>query len=254
MNKKSFMKKMTWFLLLYGCTAMAQKPVPPADTAKRVFTNYASATRMVSVSDTTRELTAEEDIKAQLILLALNNPQAVAADANVRIAEIAARKANSSLLSSISIGGNVNEFVVNNSPAASFFPKYNVGLTIPLDLFARTKAEKRTAQEVIVASKAQKQLIAEALKARVLSQYEIYKEKKKLLELQQIAVNDDIASYEKAQKDFKDDIITLDEVNKVYREMITSKGTLVSKEKELNIAIIELEQTIGAPLYTVFVK
>lgn len=249
------MKKVIPVILLFcGCAAIAQKPVKPSDTARRVYTDYASATRVVTSADTSRLLTAEDDIKAQLILLALNNAQAVAADATVRIAEIAAQKAKSSFLSSVNVGGNVNEFVVNNSPAASFFPKYNFGLTIPLDMFAKNKAEKRTAGQVIIASRAQKTLIGEALKAKVLIQYEIYKEKKKLLELQQIAVSDDIASYEKAQKDYKDDVITLEEVNKVYREMITSKGTLVSKEKELNIAIIEIEEIIGVPLQSVFVK
>lgn len=241
-------------LLFYGSCAVAQSGVKASDSLKRAGNQNAITLNTVPLSDTSRILNSEDDIKAKLILLALNNAQAVAADANVRIAEIARRKANSSFLSSVSLGGNVNEFVINNSPAANFFPKYNFGFTIPLDMFARNRAEKRTADEMIIFSSSQKELIGEALKAKVLAQYENYKEKKELLELQRIITDDDIAAYEKAQKDYKDEITTIEEVNKLYREYIDSRATLATKEKDLNIAIIGIEETIGVPLKTVLEK
>jgi outer membrane protein TolC len=239
-------------LLFYGCSAIAQSGVKASDSLKKAGGQTAAA--MKPLPDTSKLLNSEDDVKAQLILLALNNPAAEAADANVRIAEIARRKANSSFLSTVNLGGNVNEFVVNNSPAASFFPKYNFGLTVPLDLFAKNKAEKMTATETITINRLQKQLIGEALKSKVLIQYEVYKERKQLLELQRIVLDDDLAAYEKAQKDYKDDIITIEDVNKVYRELIASRGNLASKEKDLNIAVIEIEETIGVPLNTVLIK
>jgi outer membrane protein TolC len=241
-------------LLFYGCFAFAQSRVKKSDSLKQEGNQYASAMNPVPVSDTNIVLNSEEDIKAKLIFLALNNAQAVAADANVRIAEIARRKANSSFLGSVNLGGNVNEFVVNNSPAANFFPKYNVGLTIPLDMFARNRAEKRTASEMITFSTSQKELVAEALKAKILIRYENYKEKKELLELERGTLDDDIATYEKAQKDYKGNIITIEDLNRIYRESITSKGNLASKVKDLNIAIIEIEEIIGVPLKTVLEK
>jgi outer membrane protein TolC len=241
-------------LLFYGCVSIAQPGIKTSDSLKETVNQYTPAMKSVPLSDTNIILNNEDDVKAQLILFALNNAQAVAADASVRIAEIARRKANSSFLGSVNLGGNVNEFVINNSPAANFFPKYNFGLTIPLDMFAKNKAEKRTANEMIIINTSQKELIGEALKAKVLIQYENYKEKKVLLELQRITTDDDIAAYEKAQKDYKNDIITIDDVNKIYREMIRSRGNLVSREKDLNIAIIEIEETIGVPLKTVLEK
>jgi outer membrane protein TolC len=221
-------------LLFYGFGAAAQVRRPAA-----------------AATDSSRLLKSEADIKAQLISLALKNPQAVAAEANVQVAKIARRKAGSAALSSLSVSGNVNEFVINENPAANFFPKYNFGLAIPLDLFSRTRAEKRTAVEQIKINSSQKQLVDEALKARVLIQYEIYKEKKQLLELQRIVTNDDNAAYEKAQNDFKGDRISIEDVNKTYRDLITSRGFLATTEKELNIAIVEIEQIIGVPLKTV---
>ncbi len=238
----------------WGCNAIAQPENKGSDSLTEIHAKTAVSVIKSPSADTTKITNSEDDIKAQLTLLALNNSRAIAADATVRIAEIARRKANSSMLGSVNLGGNVNEFVVNNSPAANFFPKYNLGITIPLDMFARNKAEKRTADEMIIVSTSQKILISEALKAQVLKQYEIYKEKKQLLELQRITTDDDMAAYEKAQKDYKDENITIEEVNKLYRELIISKANLVSKEKDLNIAIIDIEETIGVPLITVLEK
>jgi outer membrane protein TolC len=222
-------------LLFYGIDASAQ----------------VTTRRPVAASDSSKLIKSDADIKAQLIALALKNPQAIAAEANVQVAKIARRKAGSAALSSLSVSGNVNEFVINESPAANFFPKYNFGLAIPLDLFSRTRAEKRTAGEQIKINSSEKQLVEDALKARVLVQYEIYKEKKQLLELQRIVTNDDNAAYEKAQNDYKADRISIEDVNKIYRELITSKGFLATTEKDLNIAIVEIEQIIRVPLQSV---
>lgn len=224
-------------LLIYGFGVSAQVKARPA-----------------SASDSSRSLKTDADIKAQLVALALKSPESVAAEANVQIAKIARRKAGSAALSSLSVSGNVNEFVINESPAANFFPKYNFGLAIPLDLFSKTRADKRTAIEQIKVNSSQKQLIEDGLKARVLIQYEIYKEKKQLLELQRIVTDDDNAAYEKAQKDYRENRISLEDVNKVYRELITSKGFLASTEKELNIAVVEIEQIIRVPLKSVLEK
>lgn len=249
------MKNMILIVLhLYGCVTFAQPGIKASDSLKKAGNQQAAAKRPVPLQDTGIILNSEEDIKAQLMLYAINNAQNVAADANVRIAEIARRKANSSFLGSVSLGGNVNEFVINNSPAANFFPKYNFGLTIPLDMFAKNRAEKRTANEMIIINTAQKELIGEAVKAKILIRYENYKEKKELLELQRIVTDNDIAAYDKAQRDYKGDIITINDVNNIYKDLIISKSYLATREKDLNIAIIEIEEMIGVPLKTVLEK
>ena len=235
-NKIALMNKLILIaLLLCGFAASAQVGVK----------------KPVAASDSIKTLKTDADIKAQLIALALKNPEAVAAEGNINIAKIARRKAGSAALSSLSVSGNVNEFVINESPNANFFPKYNFGLAIPLDLFARTRAEKKTAIEQVKINTSEKQLVEDALKAKVIIQYEIYKEKKQLLELQRIVTDDDNAAYEKAQRDYKEDRISIEDVNKTYRELITSKGFLATTEKDLNIAVAEIEQIIRVPLQSV---
>lgn len=187
-------------------------------------------------------------IKIKLVRLASNNPVLVAADAGIRIAETEFDRAKYSWLSSVSAGANINEFVINNSPAASFFPKYNLGITIPLNIISKTKSEKKIATQNIIINTENKNERLRVMKTMVLSLYEEYKEKKELLRLQKIGMDDDYQAYLAAQKNYADGSIELDEMNRIYKSYVNEQGKLITKEKELNIAVIQIEELINMPL------
>ncbi|RYD75206.1 MAG: hypothetical protein EOP53_16870 [Sphingobacteriales bacterium] len=225
--------------------AGAQSLTKMPDSVRKAVDEYNGVGQVVKPA----VVVSEDAIKEKLVKLALkNNAGITAADANIRISEISRKKANSSMLSSVSLGANANEFVINNSPAANFFPKYNIGVSIPLDLFAKNKAEKRTADEMIIMNTAEKESIQKGIRLKVLLLYETYKEKKEILELQKMAMEDDLAAYEKAQQDYADNIITLEDVSKIYKSSVIEKSILATKQKEFNISVIELEEAIGMPL------
>lgn len=195
-----------------------------------------------------KPVTADDEIKARLIKLALNNPQVAIDNSNIEIAELNRKKAASSWLSSFSIGGNVNEFVINNSPAANFFPKYNFGVAVPFDIFSKSSNEKRVANENIKIANALKVQNENQLKADVLSRYETFKEQKDLLALQNITVENHYSDYQAAQKNFSDGLISIDELNKFYQAYLVEKVKIISITKDFNIAKILLEQLIGVPV------
>jgi len=190
----------------------------------------------------------DEMIKNRLVKLAMNNPALDASEAKLRIAEIDKKRAKSSILGSVNLGANINEFVINNSAAASFFPKYNLGVAIPLDLFSKTKALKRTATQNILIAEAEYSVQENNIREAVLMLYENYKEKKQLLELQKISMEEDYTNYQRAQQDYADEVISLMEMNRFYKAYITEKANLVSLEKEMNIATIQLETIIGTTM------
>lgn len=248
--KRYFMRTFFTLAFCFGCSiAFSQTVAKVPDSIRRKVDEYNGVTQgnAPGVPD-------DAAIKKKLIAFALKNGELVAAEANVESAVIARKKASTSFLSSVSIGGNVNEFVISNSSAANLFPKYNAGVSIPLDLFTRTSAEKRIASQTIVINKAQRDLVEANLKSRVLIQYEIYKERKTQVELQKIAMEDDVAAYQRAQKEFEEDNITLEELNKSYKASITEQSILASKEKDFQIAILQLEEIIGVPLASILQK
>lgn len=221
------------------------------DSVRKVVDEYTGVTGPAAVKST-KGVDYDRIVKEKLVKLALkNSPELTAADAQIEVANIARKKAKSTLLSTLNLGGNANEFVINNSPAANFFPKYNIGLTVPLDLFSRAKAEKQTAIQLIEINTAQRSITERGIRTKILLLYENYKEKKEIVELQKIAMEEDIAAYDKAQQDYAANLITLDQLNKVYKASVTEKSILASKQKDYNIAVIELEQMIGTSLESV---
>lgn len=195
------------------------------------------------------ELNTDSLIKLKLVKLATkSHPVVEIASANARIAEADYQKARRSWMSSVSFGANINEFVVSNPDAANFFPKYNLGAMVPLDLFSRMKREKKVASENINISNLQRQDRIRYITAEVLMRYENYKEKKEIVNLQRSYLEYDLLAYEAAKRDYADGDIPMDQMNKAHQIYITEKSKLTTRERDLNIAIIQLEELIGMPL------
>lgn len=190
----------------------------------------------------------EQEIKNRLVKLALKNPAFTADDAAIEIAVLNRKKANSSWLNSISLGGNINEFVVNNSPTANFYPKYNLGVLVPLDIYSRNKNERMVGDQNIIIANAAKDQRMNEIKAETLIRYENYKEQKELVNLEKIAVDNNYSDYQSAQNNYADGTVTVDVLNKIYQGYVLEQFKLVTLKKQLNVAIIQLEEIVGVPL------
>ena len=190
----------------------------------------------------------DQEIKNRLVKLALKNPAFTSDDAAIEIAILNRKKANSSWLSSVSIGGNLNEFSINNSPAGNFYPKYNFGVLVPLDLYSRNKNERKVGDQNIIIANAAKEDRMNQVKAETLIRYENFKEQKELVNLQQISVDNVHSDYLAGQTNFADGTITVDVLNRMYQGYVLEQFKLVSLKKQFNVSIIQLEEMIGVPL------
>lgn len=190
----------------------------------------------------------EQEIKDRLVRLAYKNPVFTSDDATIKIAELNRKKANASWLSSVTLAGNINEFVVNNSPTSNFYPKYNFGVLIPLDIYSRNKNERKVGDQNIIIANATKDQRMNEIKAETLIRYENYKEQKELVNLEKVSVDNNYSDYLAAQNNYADGTITVDDLNKIYQGYVLEQFKLVTLKKQLNVAIIQLEEIIGVPL------
>lgn len=190
----------------------------------------------------------DQDIKNRLVRLALQNPAFTADDAAIEIAVLNRKKANSSWLSSISLGGNINEFVVNNTPAANFYPKYNFGVLVPLDIYSRNKNERKVGDQNIIIAQAAKDQRTNEIKAETLIRYENFKEQRELVNLEKVSVDNNYSDYLAAQDSYADGTITVDILNKIYQGYVLEQFKLVTLRKQLNVSVIQLEEIIGTSL------
>lgn len=218
------------------------------DIPKKQYEEQKEKVAQIVQKNNERNLTADQVIQNKLVELALQNPAFTIDDANFRIAEYTRRKAASSWMSILGVGSNINEFVISNSPVANFYPKYNVGLAIPFDIFSRVTNDTRIARQNKIIAKATKAQHVAELKAQVLTFYEDFKEKSELVTLQDIAVENNLADYQAAQKSFENQLISIEEMNKVYQNYMGERFKLVTLKRDRRVAIISLEQAIGMPL------
>lgn len=237
-------------ILLFGCLSTFAQQKKAIDSTRRAPQAFPAVKKV----DVQVEKEQDSIVKSKLIKLALNNPDLKMLDANTAIAEANKAYAKMSWLSNVSIGANVNEFVIRNSPAASFFPKYNIGFNVPLDVLMRTKRDKRVADENINIVREQKKNKSNDIISEVLIRYENYKEKKEIVLLQKEYMEFDYSAYEASQQSYTEGSMSLEDMNRTYQVYLTEKAKLASKQKDFNVAVIMLEQLIGVPLNTVLIN
>ncbi len=193
------------------------------------------------------------DIRERLVQLALQNPGYEIADH----AEIAAgyqiKIAKAAYLGLFSAQGNVNEFTIsppkqNGQNVPFYFPKYNFGVSVPFDIFTRTANTVKIARENYYISTAAKNQKFREIKADVLTKYENYLLAKQLVDFQAKLTQNEYSTLKRAESDFAENLIKLDDVEKAQKSYITEQVKSLTLQKDLNVSKIEIEKVIGVKI------
>jgi outer membrane protein TolC len=194
------------------------------------------------------------DIREKLVQLAMQNPSFEIADRQLNKSVYELRKAKSAWLSPVSGQINVNEVSINQPiggpvvQGATLYPRWNVGLMIPLDFFAARKNEIKIARENLLISEAEKNHRYRQIRAEVLTAYEDYLMYKEMLDIQSRITQDQQTTLKTREKDYEDGLINGEEYNKYYATYSGEKIKLAEAVRNLNAAKIALEAMIGVPL------
>lgn len=187
-------------------------------------------------------------LKAVLVELAMQNPGLKVYDNKAKIARYQQNKAAAGWANLFQAYGNLNEYTLkNNSNNATFFPRYNFSLTIPLGSFISIPADvkiARTERKVVMNMKEEEQL---KIKADVLNAYELYAANKKMLELEVPLLEDVYNHYKQTEEKFSagDKDVTVETLNIAYRSYNEEMVRKVMLERDIRQAKIELEKLIG---------
>ncbi len=191
------------------------------------------------------------DIRERLVQLALQNPTYEVADRQVAITVYTLRMAKSSWLSMISIQGNLNEFAIdpkasNNTPI--YYPKYNFGINLPLDIFSKTTNNVRIARENYMIAIAEKNDKYRQIRVDVLTKYEDYIVAKEKLQYQIQITQDEYTLYIRTQKDYSDGIIKAEDFNISYKSWVNEMSRKLDMQRNFNVSKLLIEQMIGVKL------
>jgi outer membrane protein TolC len=194
------------------------------------------------------------DIRERLIQLAMQGPSYEMADHEAQIAVYSIRIAKSAYLGLFSAQANVNEFTItgppsnNGVPIPNYYPKYNFSLNIPFDIFTKTTNNVKMAKENYYVQTAAKNEKFRVIKADVLTKYENYLLAKQLVELQGKVTQAEYATLKRAESDFGENLIKLDDVEKAQKSYIFEQVRSLTLQRDLNLSKIELEMVIGVKI------
>ncbi|PWV55786.1 TolC family protein [Chitinophaga sp. S165] len=187
-------------------------------------------------------------LKAVLVELAMQNPSLKVYDNKAKIARYQTNKAMAGWANMFQASGNLNEYTLkNNSNNATFFPRYNFSLTVPLGSFISIPNDvkiAKTEKKVIINMKEDEQ---RKLKADVLNAYELYAANKKMMELEVPLLEDVYNHYKQTEEKFSsgDKEVSVETLNIAYRSYNEEMVRKVMLERDIRQAKIELEKLIG---------
>ena len=191
------------------------------------------------------------DVREKLVQLALQNPTYEVVDRNVNKSLYELRKSKGSWLGAVSVQGNLNEFTLpgaSPNPQAAFYPKYNISLSVPLDLFTTKSNDVKIARENYLIAEANRNDRYRQIRAEVLTKYEDYIMHKEKLESQIRITQDEYTMFMSKERDFKDGIINLDDYTRASKAYEDMKLRRSEYQRNLNVARYELERMIGVSL------
>ena len=129
---------------------------------------------------------------------------------------------------------------INGQNVPYYYPQYNFSLNVPFDIFTRTTNNVKIAKENYYITTAAKNQKFREIKADVLTKYENYLLAKQLVELQGKITQSEYATLKRAESDFAENLIKLDEVEKAQKSYITEQVKSLTLQRDLNLTKIEI--------------
>lgn len=194
-----------------------------------------------------------DPIAQRLVALALQNADIKISDLKIEEAKSQVWLAKTGWMNIASVSGNLNEFSINPPKGITniYYPKYNLGVTIPLGYFitnANLVKNSRREEQIV---KYQKENQQETIKNEVLSKYEDYLMYKQQLDLQSQVTENQYNSYLQTQQKFQSGQVGMDEYNSALKEYNAELTTKITLQHDLNVAQLDLEKLIKVPLQSV---
>ncbi|MDI3318197.1 TolC family protein [Pinibacter soli] len=189
------------------------------------------------------------DIREKLVQLAIQNPTYEVADRKVAIANQELSKTKNKILGQVVLSGNLNELSINPPKDGYnvYYPRYNIGATLPLDLFITRSKEINIAKENLGIAQAERNERYRLIKAEVLTAYEDYLMAKQKVEFQSQITQDAFQEYKQQERDFSDGIIEQKEYNAGFKKWTEEQSRKIEMQRNLNVIKLNIEAMIGMP-------
>jgi outer membrane protein TolC len=195
----------------------------------------------------------QDPLAEKLAELGAKNFMIQAAGKSIEMAEQDVKKAKSIWFNHISPNFNLNEFSLARTLGVanqvnSFWPRYNINLSLPLGMFAGNKSAVDKSKLAVEQAKLNQETIILNIKRNVRAYYQDYISNKYLLALQESLLQDEKIILDRVNTSFENNQVDLEvftAATKKYNDLLAKKISLL---KDINYAIYNLEEILGMPL------
>ena len=194
-------------------------------------------------------------IEERLVQLAWQGPEVERVAHQSKIDEYELKAAQNMWMNLMAFNINYNEFTFSkNTPVTTYvYPRYNLGITIPLGtLFSRTSI--RSAKENVDIGKNNMELIKRTLRQEVLTAYKQYLAFGQLIAIQSELVNDVKTQLAQIEEKFRSGTSSIDAYNNAQKNNNLEAAALVNLKLQQDLKKLELEKLIGVRLESVLKK
>lgn len=194
-------------------------------------------------------------IEEKLVQLALQGPQMKNTEHLSKISEYQLKAAQNTWMNLLAFNVNYNEFTFERSiaPQTYVYPRYNLGITVPLGTILSRTAVK-SAKENVEIGKNNAELLKRDLREQVLTAYKEYIAYSQLIEIQSESVNDAKTQLAQAEEKFRNGSISIDAYSNAQKNNNAQLAALVNLKLQQDLKKLEIEKLIGVKLETVLKK
>lgn len=193
------------------------------------------------------------EIHEKLVQLAWKNyPANKEAQRVVEIAQHNVKIAGLSWLNMVRLNMNLNEFNIDaTNERNQFFPKYNLGIQIPLGSFFEIPQQVKIAKKDLEISKLRVNETKLTLRANVLSRYQTYLSFKEIYKIQKEAETDTYSNHLLIEQKFKAAEVHVNAFVQSSKNYNDQRVKTVLSENAYKQSIVALEELIGIKLIDV---
>lgn len=180
-----------------------------------------------------------------------NHPSNKVVTQKVELAQSLRAKARWSWLDNIYVEGNYNEFTGQDEVddlARAFYPRYNVGVRLPLSIFVQTPLSAQAANDQVLMSEFDVNTKKLEVRESVLLAVERLKERFKVIKLRERIQEDYFLMFQSAEKKFKAGEITLEAYRETSQAYYMKEEEIIQARSIFNQQRIALEGMIGLEL------
>ncbi|MEO5978007.1 MAG: TolC family protein [Chryseolinea sp.] len=180
-----------------------------------------------------------------------NHPSNKVEQQKVELAQTLRSKARWSWLDNIYVAGNYNEFTGKNdidAVARAFYPRYNVGIKLPLGTFVQTPLSSQAANDHVLITEYNVNSKKLETRESVMLAVERLKEKFKIVKLRERIQEDYFLMFQSVEKKFKSGEVTLEVYRQASQAYYSKEEEIIEARSLFNQQRIALEAMIGVEL------